>query len=859
MEAHDVGVPTHGDPLSPLQRLAAGLSESLTAAEFLQKAVEVTGATGGAVLRRDERHLTLVHAIGLPSAEVGPSRRLPLELAGPAAAVAQRCEPMFFESPADLVRAHPGLARAVPAEALHACALLPFGSCPPAFGVIALCYGEAHAFPVGERSALEALARVGAVALERARLFAAEREARAAAEASRVEQAALAEAALRRARRQTALADLARGALSWDVERLLEEAVRAMADHVGADIVSVFERVPGADALRLRAGCGLGAARAGFVCPAGESLGSLALRNGEQSFSDDIRTETRFRPLPVLLERGAVSGMATLIPGADGPLGVLGAHFVTRRARNDDDAQFVRGVAGVLGAALAREASDSALRRERDFTTTVLDTLGALVVVLDREGRAVRWNPAAERLTGYARREVLGRDVIELFVPADERDDVAALIAAVGRDGESRQYENDWITKSGERRRIAWSNGVIRNAAGEVEYFIGTGIDVTDRARWERELREADRQKDAFLAVLGHELRNPLAAIRGALQLRELAADDRATAQRVTSVLERQSLQMERLVDDLLDVSRIRSGKVELRHEPVDLGALARTAAGDRAREARERGLELVLDLPPDGVAWVRGDRARLVQILDNLLGNALRFTPRGRITVAVDAAQGEVRLRVRDTGVGIAPAVRRQIFEPFRQLAPSPDRLPERSGGGLGLGLAIVHGLVAMHGGAIDVHSEGPGKGTELMVTLPEGAPGAANERRRGWSLPGTRRFLVVDDNQDMADVLVRLLRIAGQEAQAAYSAREALDAARAQAPDVVLCDIGLPDGMTGHDVARALRSEPDTRAALLVALTGYGTAEDREEAVAAGFDAHLTKPVDLAAIEAVVAAGRP
>jgi CheY-like chemotaxis protein len=318
-------------------------------------------------------------------------------------------------------------------------------------------------------------------------------------------------------------------------------------------------------------------------------------------------------------------------------------------------------------------------------------------------------------------------------------------------------------------------------------------------------------------------------------------------------MMDRQVTHLSRLVDDLLDVSRITTGKVRLRTERLDLVRVARQAAADHrsAFEAKRVSLGVTA---PDAPVWVSGDPTRLAQVLDNLLANALKFTaPGGEVSVIAAAdPDGRAALTVRDTGAGIEPEMLARLFEPFSQA----DRTLDRSAGGLGLGLAIVKGLAELHGGSVRAESEGLGRGSAFTVTLPAYAEPPALSARPAAPRPAAKRLrvLVVEDNKDAADTLRMLLEAYGYEVAVAYTGPDGVRKAEEHRPQVVICDIGLP-GMDGYAVAGALRGNPATAAARLIALTGYGQDEDRRRAAEAGFDEHLTKPADPAALEALIA----
>jgi signal transduction histidine kinase/DNA-binding response OmpR family regulator len=393
-----------------------------------------------------------------------------------------------------------------------------------------------------------------------------------------------------------------------------------------------------------------------------------------------------------------------------------------------------------------------------------------------------------------------------------------------------------------------------------------------DNARLYRDVERADRQKNEFLSMLAHELRNPLAPIRNAVEVLRAGGADGAGLDWARGVIERQVSHLVRLVDDLLDVSRITSGKIRLKREPVELAAvLAQAVEASRPEiESRRHSLEVT---PPDRPLRLHGDPARLAQVFTNLLNNAAKYTePGGRVWLTATAENGDAVVRVRDTGIGIPREMLADVFEPFLQV----DRSLDRSQGGLGIGLTLVKRLVGKHGGTVEAHSEGPGKGSEFVVRLPLEArsshPGVRGDEPP--ALAGTpaagvflgtpegdlrtpQRVLVVDDNRDGADSLGMILRLSGYDVRLAHDGPEALAAAASFRPQVVVLDIGLP-GMDGYEVARRLRADSPARDAVLVAVTGYGRSEDRARSRESGFDHHLVKPVDLDALARVLAAGR-
>ncbi|QEL15573.1 response regulator [Limnoglobus roseus] len=372
--------------------------------------------------------------------------------------------------------------------------------------------------------------------------------------------------------------------------------------------------------------------------------------------------------------------------------------------------------------------------------------------------------------------------------------------------------------------------------------------------RAEQALRDADRRKDEFLAMLAHELRNPLAPIRTAVEVLKMRDATDPPIRRVREIVDRQVSHMSRLIDDLLDVSRIARGKVALQRGRCDFARIVRDTAEDYRGTLEVEKLRLDVRTP-DAPVWVSGDHTRLAQVVGNVLHNARKFTDAGgRVQVTVEADAGAAVVTVTDTGIGMDEDTLRQVFEPFAQA----DRSLDRSRGGLGLGLALVKGLVELHGGEVRAASDGIGRGSSFTIRLPLDNDSAA----RGQDLPppslprAGRRVLVIEDNLDVAESLDLLLGMMGHDVRIARNGADGVAAVSAFRPDLVLCDIGLPGGMDGFAVATALRADPTADGAYLVALTGYGQPEDRAKAIEAGFDVHLTKPVDGASLHRVFAA---
>jgi PAS domain S-box-containing protein len=524
------------------------------------------------------------------------------------------------------------------------------------------------------------------------------------------------------------------------------------------------------------------------------------------------------------------------------------------------------GVAGVclIVADLTEQKRRERLVADEAMARSILEQVADAVVVCDSAGIVVRASRAAHALCGS---NPILKPFGEVFPlirfgpewPNGERVDVGAAWRGETLHGWSvclPRSTGDWF-------ELLLSAGPLLAAGGDVLGAVVTLTDITALRRAEdelrrqaAELREADQRKDEFLAMLAHELRNPLAPIRASLEIMNLKGLDDPQVRKSRDVIARQVLQLTRLVDDLLEVSRISSGKIALKPEPVDL-AIAVTQAVEISRPVlNAKGHHLTVNLPAPPIRLM-ADPTRLVQVLGNILNNAAKYTEEGgQITVAASQEGAEVVIRVRDTGLGIPPDMLAKVFDLFTQV----DRSLDRAQGGLGIGLALVKRLVAMHGGRVEVSSAGPGKGSEFVVRLPvnlnadEQKTGPAPTARKAGA--ASRRVLVVDDNTDAADSLSILLSLLGHEVRIAGDGPTALAVAAEFHPDIVLCDIGLPL-MDGYEVLRRLRTEPGFAATRFVAITGYGQDEDLRKSKTAGFHAHLVKPLDLNKLEAVLSQG--
>jgi signal transduction histidine kinase/CheY-like chemotaxis protein len=418
----------------------------------------------------------------------------------------------------------------------------------------------------------------------------------------------------------------------------------------------------------------------------------------------------------------------------------------------------------------------------------------------------------------------------------------------------SYQIEKRFVRKDGS---IVWTEvrrSAVRDAEGAPLYTIGAVRDITERKRAQDALRDADRRKDEFLAMLAHELRNPLAPIRNAITLLEQLCPRDEMLKRATAVIHRQSEHLTRLVDDLLDVSRITQGKIKLQKERIDLITIIERAVEVSRPMMDQRKQQLTVSIPDETVMF-EGDLTRLSQVVSNLLDNASKYSENGgQIWLSAKLKSTEMVLRIRDTGIGIPPDFLPHVFELFTQ----SDHSLDRSHGGLGIGLTLVRALVQMHSGTVEALSDGLGHGSEFVVRLPVltaiSQPAQAGPDHNGvGGRTGSQRILIVDDNVDSAESMALLLQLNGHEVMIAHDGSAAQVLSATFHPNVILLDIGLP-GLDGYSVAQKFREQPETRDVLLIALTGYGQPEDRERSKAAGFDYHLVKPVDHNAIEALI-----
>lgn len=471
------------------------------------------------------------------------------------------------------------------------------------------------------------------------------------------------------------------------------------------------------------------------------------------------------------------------------------------------------------------------------------------IVSKDLNGIIISWNRGAQRVFGYTAEEVIGRS-ITVLIPPGYLDEEPGVLSRIRRGESIEHYETVRRRKDGSLIDISLTVSPIIDQQGRIIGASKIARDITERKRAERDLAEADRRKDEFLATLAHELRNPLAPLKSSVEMLRMDGYERPVSRQLVEMMDRQVHHLVRLVDDLMEVSRITRGAIELKRRTLSLDTVLRDAL-EASRPLLETGGHTVSVIAPEQPLRVDGDSTRLVQVLANLLNNAAKFTPpHGSIRVQLEQEQEFAVLRVIDNGVGIPAEIQAKVFNMFTQAASPLGGVPS----GLGIGLALARKLVMMHGGDLRVRSEGQGKGSEFIVRLPLAGPASPVVSTLPPSSPQEslkqRRILVADDNSDAADCMALMLRTLGHMVQTAYDGQSALRSAVEFHPDLAVLDIGMPK-MNGYEVAKELRRQQWGQSIELVALTGWGQESDRRRSLEAGFDHHLVKPVDFDALE--------
>ena len=505
-----------------------------------------------------------------------------------------------------------------------------------------------------------------------------------------------------------------------------------------------------------------------------------------------------------------------------------------------------------------RMQQETSIRESELRYRKVFEAARDAILILDAEsGTIVESNPQVSALFGYGRHELFGKVLWDTSLFEDPESRRAAQEQL--QDQAGRRFADVWLRAKDGRKAFCEFVGTTYRVGDSV--LIQCNLrDITEtrqlfQAKVEaRALADINRRKDEFLAMLSHELRNPLSPIVNALHILRLGGEDAVLQAQARRIIERQTGQLTRLVDDLLDVSRINTGRIQLQRTHVDLREIVGLAREAVRPMIEERRHELVATLPDDPV-WVLADRTRIEQVIVNLVTNAAKYTEnRGRIEIVVREQEDEAVLSVKDNGTGITRQLLPRVFELFTQ----GERDSDRKLGGLGVGLTIVHKIVEMHQGRVEARSEGKGQGSEFVVTLPRSAPPA--DEPLPFATPAapakaqSRRVLVVDDNEDTARTVALILRGAGHEVRLAHSGQQALETASNFRPAAVILDLGLP-GMDGYEVARRMRENPKLAGVLLIAVSGYAQESDRRRSKEAGVDLHLAKPVEPDKIEEILA----
>ncbi len=572
-----------------------------------------------------------------------------------------------------------------------------------------------------------------------------------------------------------------------------------------------------------------------FGYTAAEAIGrpvSLIIPHGHAASEEDARA---------CIRRGAVvDHLATTRTAKDGE----GIAISLAMSPIKDTTGKIIGVSSI-----ARDIRDQRrLDETRGHLAAIVDSSDDAIVSKTLDGVITSWNRGAEHLFGFTAAEVIGRSIL-LIIPPERRAEEDEVLSRIRRGEAVDHFETVRRRKDGEPVDISLAVSPVRDGRGRIIGASKIARDITDRKRAEQQIarlyeeaRQANRAKDEFLAMLGHELRNPLGAINHAIRLLDDVRSNGGPPAHACDVIARQSGHLARLVDDLLDVGRVMTGKIMLDLQPVDLAEIAERTVAVFTSAGRTQQHRVVTDAAP---VWVDADAVRLEQVVGNLLTNALKYTPpAGTIRVTVGPEGREAVLRVDDSGTGIPAHLLPRIFDLFVQ----GERHLDRAQGGLGIGLTLVQRLASLHGGSVEAFSAGLERGSRFTVRLPAVPPRRVDERRLQPAQAGSatrRRVLIVEDNQDSRDMLHYILAGAGHEVHEATDGVEGLDAALRLQPDVALVDVGLPR-LDGYEVARRIRATPERRGMVLVALTGYGLAEDRDRALKAGFDLHLVKPVD-------------
>jgi PAS domain S-box-containing protein len=594
-----------------------------------------------------------------------------------------------------------------------------------------------------------------------------------------------------------------------------------------------------------------------------------AIRGGTRIVVEDVEQDELYAPYREVAAAAGYRGVqSTPLYDCEGALlGVLSTHWRAPHRPSEQDFLMLDLYARQAINFITRARAEKELRESEERFRSYFE-LGLIGMAITSPAKILlEVNDEICKILGYERDELLKITWAEITHPDDLAADIANFERVMAGEIDGYKLDKRFIRKDGRIIDATISVKALRAADGAADYFVSLLEDVTERKRAEKALRDSERltqkhaaeladlhrRKDEFLAMLSHELRNPLSPILNAAHILRLQKDENPLQRQARAVIERQVNQLSRLVNDLLEVSRVITGTIRLCAERLDIRGVVKQAVESARPLVEQRRHQLFVSLPAEPV-WLVGDAARLEQVVVNLLNNAAKYTDEGgNIWVNLQQEGDEVTLRVRDTGIGIAPELLPRVFDLFTQA----DRTPDRSQGGLGIGLSLTQRLVELHRGKIEAHSAGLGRGSEFIVRLPL-LSSPKKETDMTFTVRAKRaaqswRILVADDNVDAANMIAMMLQHFGHQTETVYSAQSALEIAAGYKPDFVVLDIGLP-GMDGYEVARRLRRIPELKDTRLIAATGYGQDTDRRRSEEAGFDYHLVKPIDPEKLQTVL-----
>lgn len=677
------------------------------------------------------------------------------------------------------------------------------------------------------------------------------------------------------AQRQSAIAEVGTYALQDNAAAAVcDHAIDLVCQTLESDICGLFVHQPeDAANLLLQSGSGWPSGYPGrATLSATDSHPGYTLTAQQPVIVSDLIQEQRFAPTSLLQDLHLTSGISAIIYDAESVYGVLTSYTTRSRQFTPEDTDFLQAIANVLAAALQRETTMQVLAKNRERLDLAIHAGNMGIWELDIATGQAAWNAIEYSLLGLSPEEE-SESSAALFYRYVHPDDVQLVQTEIETAIEQKtEFSTEFrITRTGHVERwLAAKARVVTNAEGAAVKVIGVNYDITERKQNEEALKAADRRKDDFLAVLGHELRNPLNALSSSISLMQtlgaeaaLEATFRDRLQQLQTVADRQLAQLTRLVDDLLDVSRFSHQKIQLRPCPFNLTQLLSHIVADAQSNAVEKNITFETALPEVDIQ-VNGDAARLTQAFSNVLQNAIKFSePGSRVSISTEAtaaADATITTKITDSGIGVEPEALTRIFTAFSQ----ENRSLARSGG-LGLGLPLAKSIIELHRGQIWAESSGIGQGTTVTIKLPQliedgsAQPAATAPIAPSPVLPADqpKRILVIEDSEDSAMLLQMFLEGVGYQVMLANNGSQGIALAKQFQPQIIISDIGLTSAMDGYAVARSLRADPATQDAFLVATSGYGQPEDKARAIAVGFNQHLSKPVDLEQLQALLERG--